>query len=161
MMSLLVTSGIFFFFLGLHVLVHRVLWTRGIVTMKSMAVYIPGPVVILLLWKIGILAYPLSSVVLYMLILSAFAPMYLAMTLEGQTPASLILAAFSRKKTRTFRELSALFTEKGLFWDRIDTLLLSGFIRKKADRYTVTPRGQLIVGFMTWYRVIFNRPLGG
>jgi hypothetical protein len=160
-MSFVIPIGIFFAVFVCHIIIHRMLYSRGVVTFASMAVYLTGLILLYGVWKSGNLTLPLASVVLYILCVTSFAPHYMAVTLEGETPAYAIMKAFIRKKTQTLRALVSLFTEKGLLWDRIDALTASGLVKKSGSRFIITDSGATISALFSVYRQLFHRGAGG
>ncbi len=94
------------------------------------------------------IVYALVSLLLFVTYLSVF--------LGGQTPASMILDAFEKKKSLTDKQIRSLFTEDSLLWKRMDDLIAAGLVSTKGSMYKTTFRGQLINRFFTWYRDLIH-----
>ncbi len=161
MSSLVYTVGIFLVIFILHSVLHQILKLFGVVTFKSMVVYVLGFLPLIILWKEGFLVIPMSSCIFYILLVFVVAPYYLAVTLEGETPAAMILKAFSLKKMWTVKELISLFTVQGLLWDRINKLESTGLIRKRKEHFIATSNGLRVVAWIEWYRKLFHRSVSG
>jgi len=145
----------------LHIVIHRVLLKQGVVTIKSVRVYIIGLAILIISFLNNMLLLPLSSFVLYGLITLVMYAYYLGLCHPAETPAGMILRAFARKKTQTLTELTRLFTVQGLLWNRIDQLVVAGLVSRKGERFFVTAKGGFIARCIWVYQKFFNRLLGG
>ncbi len=155
------TIGIFILTFIVHVIIHR--WFRGIRRdpLISLSVYLPGAC--LVAWYVIVTgsAYRITSIVLYILLSLTAGVFYLGPYLGGETPASMILASFTKKKRQKEPDLIRLFTESGLFWKRIDDLRRAGLIETHREKYIATSKGRVIIHYISLYKRIFCRPATG
>ncbi|OGG30675.1 hypothetical protein A3A63_00645 [Candidatus Gottesmanbacteria bacterium RIFCSPLOWO2_01_FULL_46_9] len=161
MMSLILVTCVFFSVFILHVAVHGYLIARGILTLKSTAVYVIGFFVLWIFYTFGLLSLPLTSVVYYVLLVLVGVMFYLTPYLGGETPASMILESFGEKRQQTFRDLMGLFTNTGLIWKRIEDLQMAGLIQKQGTHYSVTGKGKMAALLVLFYQKLFHRQLVG
>lgn len=138
----------------LHILLYR----RVRVTIVGVIfVYALGTLLLCVFGKIGLIALPWSSVFLYILLSAAAVLFYFATSLGTEIPTSIILKSFKRKKMQTIEELIALFTDKGLIFDRIDDLIQSKMVKRQEQKLKLTWRGNIIWRVLETYRWIFHR----
>lgn len=143
----------------LHAIVHRTLVRRGQVARISVLSYAIGGVVVALLFHQYALSYPLSSLMLFILLSLVIIYFYFALSLGGETPASMILASYAKKKRQTKIQLVSLFTDHGLLWKRLDDLEQSGCICHKQGKYMPTAKGKVIIFAISVYQFVFHRSL--
>jgi hypothetical protein len=151
----------FFVSFILHVIIHRSLCVRGIVTVKTISVYLVGLGIVIVGFAYGILRFPVTSFLLYGLAVLITSIYYLGACLDGETPADMILDAFTRKKIWKRTELQRLFSSQGLLWDRVDELIAAGLVKRHGARFVVTQKGKWITLCIESYQRLFSRPLGG
>jgi len=103
--------------------------------------------------------YVFTSLVLYMLLALTASLFYLGPYLGGETPASMILASFKKKKRQTEADLMHLFTDSGLFWKRVDDLKRSGLIEVRRAKYITTTKGRASIYCISLYQRVFHRSM--
>ncbi len=104
---------------------------------------------------------PWSSFVCYIL----FSVWYLGelTTVQYSSPSMKILRALMSKPDRkiTADQVSLLFTDEELIFDRLKDLVLNGHIIEEGGQYRILPRGRLIMSLFNAYRALLGRKLGG
>lgn len=158
MESFLIVFCIFGGALLSHVIVHRVLIARGILTFRSVLCYAVGLLIMGILVNSGVFFYPLTSLLLYILLSFIAILFYLTPYLGGETPASMILAALRTRERQTYRELRNLFTRKGLIGKRIDDLLIADYVVRRKGTLKITAKGRHLLGVIRIYQKVFHRP---
>jgi hypothetical protein len=161
MISFLLVTLIFWFLCVLHILLHRYLYIRGIHTFMSTSIYLAGLCGIGFMYTIGLLYWPMASVVYYVLLVMVAMIFYLTPYLGGETPASMILASFKKKRQQSFDDLVHLFTNTGLIWKRIEDLEKAGLVVKTGPNYAVTDKGRTVSVLVILYQKLFHRQLVG
>jgi hypothetical protein len=161
MMTLVYVIAMFLLSLLLHIVIHRIFTRRGILTFKSTATYVVGLTVVVFFAIRGLLQPPITSVLLYSLLSLVAIMFYLTPYLGGETPASMILGSFKKRKQQSFADLVNVFTNTGLIWKRIEDLQTAGLIKKTGTNYLVTPKGKIVSTFVLSYQKLFNRKLVG
>jgi hypothetical protein len=151
MISLFVFAYVF----AIHIILHRVLLRAGTVSLKTLAVYPAG--LILMLY----LPSPVYMILFYSLFSLLVSVLYLGVCLGGQTPASMILDAYKGKKSFTEKQLIALFSPDLLLWKRLDDLLRSKLVTKTRDRYCISPGGNVLYTFFHAYQTLINSRKNG
>jgi len=141
----------FLFSFVLHVAAH------GIIRLKSIAAYLAGALLLYGFGRMGLIALPWSSGFLYVLLSATAILFYLGISLGTETPSSIILSSFKKNKRQTFKDLTALFTDKGLIVNRIDDLIQSKLVTRHEHGFFLTGRGKIIWRVMEAYRRVFHR----
>ena len=141
---------------ALHILVHRYYRVH---MAKVVSAYAPGALLLYGFGTAGHINLPWSSALLYILLSGAAVICYIAVSLGTEIPTSMILASFKRKKQQTSGDLTALFTDNGLIFARIDDLVQSNVIRHSGDRLILTGRGNLVWKVLGIYRRVFHRTI--
>jgi predicted transcriptional regulator len=159
--ELRITFVFFIFIFSCHIVLHRALLLWGRETMHTLWCYAAGAIMLCVLWRFGLLAYPLSTLIFYTLLSAGMCVLYMSFFLDAQTPAAIIVDAFTFRKTQDMRSIVALFNKHHVFEKRIDNLVSFGLVKKRNMRYMVTRRGIWIAAMIRWYHVIFHRPAGG
>jgi membrane-bound ClpP family serine protease len=152
--SLLITLGIYFISCSIHIAVYRLLQRRQ---MRSAGVYGIGLAGFAVLWLTKTLEYPLTSITLFVLLSAGMIWISFGNYLGGETPASMILSSYKKKRSQTARELESLFTTRGLIWKRVDDLEKAGLVTQKNNHLRVTPKGQSVASCIRLYQAVFNR----
>ena len=156
MVSFFIVLFCFFVSFALHILVHR--YYRVRIT-PVVAVYAFGAVLLYVFERMGRISFPLSSGFLYVLLSCLTIVMYITISLGTEIPTSIILASFQRKKQQTFSDLTALFTDNGLIFSRIDDLIQSKLVQRSGSRLKCTGRGRVVWRILGVYRWVFHRTL--
>lgn len=151
MASFFIVIFCFSFSFILHIAAHR------IIRLRSIAAYLAGAVLLYVFSRRGLLALPCSSGFLYLLVSVTAILFYVGISLGTETPSSIILSSFKRNKRQTFKDLTALFTDKGLIVNRIDDLTQSKLITRHERAFILTGRGKIMWRVMETYRRIFHR----
>lgn len=141
-----------------HVILHRILIAKGILTFRSVLCYAVGLLIMGTLVNSGVFLYPLTSLTLYVLLSLIAVFFYLTPYLGGETPASMILAALHEHKRHSYKELRNLFTEEQLIGKRIEDLLSTGCIVQRKGTLRVTAKGRHLLGVIRIYQKLFHRP---
>jgi hypothetical protein len=141
---------------ALHILVHRYYRVR---IANVVAAYAIGAVLLYGFGRMGYINLPWSSGFLYVLLSSVIIVFYITISLGTEIPTSIILASFKREKRQTFSDLTALFTDNGLIFSRIDDLIQSKLVERSGSRLRLTPRGKLVWHVLEVYRRVFHRTL--
>ena len=131
----------------------------GQLGMPSVFAYLVGALLLYWFGRTGFIAFPWSSFVLYVLLSATAILFYIATSLGTEIPSSIILESFKRKKQQTFKDLTALFTDKGLIVDRVDDLIQSTLVMRHGDMLQLTGRGKIVWRVMEIYRWIFHRTI--
>lgn len=147
MISFFYVYFVFGIALVLHIIIHRV----GIRSIKNSIVFGFGYFFI----------SGVSSIVIYSLLSLLWVILYLTPLLGGESPTSMILESFKKKRQQTASDLVNLFTNTGLIWKRIDDLRSSGLIVKNGAGYVVTMKGNMVARCIIFYQSLFNRRLTG
>jgi glucan phosphoethanolaminetransferase (alkaline phosphatase superfamily) len=132
------------FYLGL-------LYYLGIPILIAKHIYFPLPGMHLLLTSILLTSISGSIVFLF----------YYARLLDGQTPSTVLLAAFASRSQWKKKELYNLFTEEKLIDDRLTTLTKSGWIRSSNDVYSLTLKGRIMYACLSLYITSSGMEAGG
>lgn len=151
----------FIFVFSCHIVLHRVLALRRIRTVHTVWSYVLGGILLGMIISKGLLSYPVSAVCVYVLLSIGMSIVYISFFLGAQTPASIILDAFLKRKTLSKKAIVSLFTKKHIFEKRIENLISFTLVEKNGMRYVSTVRGRYIAGAIRMYQRIFNRPSGG
>src|SRR5689334_25285732 len=96
--------AIFSLSLFFHIVIHRILAKRGILTLKSIAPYVVGFIAVGLLAILGTFELRVTSLLLYTLFSLVAIMFYLTPYLGGETPASMILASFKKRKQQSMTD---------------------------------------------------------
>ncbi len=157
MTSLIVTIGIFLVCFLAHAVLHRALAGRGM--KRSVLVYVIGGFVLSVCFTRYHLMYPVSSILLFIFLSLTAIYFYIALSLGGETPASMILASYAKKNRQTKSQIINLFSDQGLLWKRLDDLKGAGFITEKKGLYRATGKGKTVMKIISLYQTIFHRSL--
>lgn len=172
MIYLLVSFSIFFVFTLFHIILHRILVKKGILTMKTALIFIPGLLAdtyiiyqlngifgnltdylsVSTMWLIPI---PLSAILFYILLTAILVIFYTHPAMNYVSPSTVILRILEKKKM-THKELMSHFSDKMLISDRLKNLQESGLINLRSDRLRASPHGAQIALFREYYRKIFG-----
>lgn len=121
--------------------------------------YVGGALLLIIFGMMGFVRLPLSSGLLYIELSCVAIVFYLAVSLGTETPTSIILASFRRKKRQTFSDLTDLFTDSGLIYKRVDDLIQSKLVERSGNTLKLTGGGKIVWNIMEFYRLVFNRKL--
>jgi hypothetical protein len=161
----------FFVCLIIHACIHRILLKKKIISLAVLAIYM----IPMIVFAFAVLGYiqlprilledsmhvPLTAFVLYFLLVCVTSIFYLGVVLGGETPSSMMIAAFTKEPRLTPEKLARLFTEKGLLWKRIDDLVNTGMIYKQKGKYRIKPQAMYIARCIVWYQQLFARCKSG
>ena len=161
MESLMIVVGCLLFGMVIHSMIHRYLRRRHAVSMRATLVYMYMciPLLIGLVYVQSNLI--ISSIVLYICMVSLLSFLYVGVVLGGETPSSMILHALSARKHMTQEEITGLFSEEVLVWKRIEDLKHSGLISMTNGTVRATDKGQRLVSYISIYERLFHRRHGG
>jgi hypothetical protein len=151
----------FIFIFSCHIVIHRLLNFWSVRSVHTILCYPIGFVLLIFIGRAGLLTYPIASLFVYVLLSTGMSILYMSFFLGAQTPAAIILRAFSIHRTLTKQKIISLFSRQHIFEKRIENLLRFGLIKYSKRTYIVTTRGQFVVNILFVYQRIFNRPLGG
>lgn len=151
MASFFIVILCFLFSFVLHAAAHR------IIRLKSVFMYVAGALLLYWFGMIGYISFPRSAGFLYILLSATAILFYLETSLGTETPSSIILESFKRKRQQTFKDLTALFTDKGLIGKRINGLVQSKLVSTYGGTLKLTGRGRAVWRVMETYRQIFHR----
>ncbi len=96
------------------------------------------------------------TLVLFSLILFCF---YMALSQGTELPSSVILSSFTRKKQQKMSDLTNLFTDQGLIYNRLDDLVKWKLVERRDRKLMLTVRGRLVWRIMEAYRWVFARSI--
>lgn len=136
----------------LQVILHRVLFTRGVRSAKTFLVYPIGSIA-LLAWLLTAtdVSLPMSAFFLYLL-LSAVAVIFFITPVLGDTaPTSRILSYLREHRRASARSLVQLFSDKEMIEKRLDDLRAAGLVRVHGGRYTASTTGKLVARAVRGY----------
>lgn len=145
----------------IHIILHRMLLRVRTVTLKTLIVYPAGLFVLLYFRVAGYFEVPLYFLMLYTMVSILISVLYLGVYLGGQTPASMILDAYAKKKSYTQKQLLSLFSEDMLLWKRLDDLLRAKFVKTNHIGYAVTSKGYAIFRFFHAYQHLIRTKNSG
>ena len=144
--------------LTIHVVLHRIFFAYGKQTPKLVLVYAAG--IIPLLWLIATTprqqGLVVSSAIFYLFISTLICYWYVSLFVNHETPASMILSSFVKRKHQTIAQIRRLFTKKGLIDDRLGDLVKTRLIRVKGRIVSVTRWGRYMSGIERLYRYILH-----
>jgi hypothetical protein len=157
MMSFIYVIGVFAVFLLFHGALHRffIHWEKKRIALNL--IYLLGFIVLWILWRRGLVSLPFSSSCIYLLMSLFVSYFYMTFFLAGETPSSIILDSFLRKKQQARSELLHLFSEQGLVLNRLDDLISTHLIIQKKDVYRVTSKGRILAVCIFLYEYLFHR----
>lgn len=121
--------------------------------------YLIGAVLLYEFGKAGYVSFPWSSGFLYVLLACVAILFYIAISLGTELPTSIILKSFQTKKQQNLTDLTALFTDSGLIYDRLDDLIQSALVADRGGRFILTGRGNVVWRVMELYKRLFHRTL--
>lgn len=159
--ELFITLLFFIFIFSCHIVLHRVLALWGIRSVRTVWCYVVGGMLLGIIIYKGLLSYPVSAACVYILLSIGISITYVSFFLGAQTPASIIINTFSKRRTLSKKSIISLFTKKHIFEKRIENLMSFKLVRKNGMRYGATANGRYIAGTIRAYQRIFNRPTGG
>lgn len=146
---------------GVHIVVYRVLVACGVKTIKTVAIYGFGLIVLswLLLTKHS--PFPLTAITVYVLVSMLYIMLFTS-PLFGQIGPSVKVFLLAKKYPGiTKTEILKHFTDKELIDERVQLFISLGLLTKKNNVFTATARGQSIARIVALYRNIFHWRSGG
>lgn len=150
----------------IHIVLHRILLKKGILTIKTAIVFIFGLVIDLyairtifyqsnnsnnLLW----LPVPVSGVMFYLLLSAVLIIFYTAPAFSYVSPSTLLLMLLEKKKM-TKNELLRHFSEEKIIISRLDELQKAGLVDLRRGRCITSKKGEKIAYIMKIYRGLFR-----
>ena len=153
MVSFFIVLLCFLLSFACHSILHRIL------RLRSACAYLIGAVLLFEFGKAGFSNLPWSSALLYALLSFTAILFYVALSLGTELPTSIILRSFQRKKQQTRDDLTGLFTDKRLIFERINDLVQSKLVTRTGSTLKLTGRGKVVWGVMELYKRVFHRTL--
>lgn len=172
MIELLAAIFVFLCAFIVHVILHRVQKKLKHPTLTVVIVY-PGFLLLLfvLLWylpnftnnsiKLSNDRLTMVPILMYILLSCLSVILYAPFLLTGQVPAGTILAAFGQKNKLSKTEILALFSEDELIKPRFKSLIKTGMVALKNDKYFLTPQGRIVHGLVRFVEISLGIPIGG
>lgn len=159
-----ITAGFLIFLLIflIQILWHRILLRQGRRSLIILLLYIPGFLVAAVIffalknkysWDIPL---PLTASIFYILLSLLTSVFLVTPILGGRGPTSEILTLFRRKKILEYQEILQSFSDKQLFYDRINDLTKVKLIRQKKGRYHISAVGYFVVLIINAYYLVLN-----
>lgn len=152
----------------LHIILHRILRAKGILTMKSSVIFLGGLAVDLYaVYSISgetagrasngiwLLPIPFSGIMVYIFLSLVFIIFYTHPAVPYISPSTLLLGYLTKKRMR-YSEIIRRFTNKMLIDERLDDLEESGLVIRKGSIYSLTTRGQNLAKIMEFYKRLFG-----
>ncbi|GEM_PF-4620805 len=84
-------------------------------------------------------------------------------TVQYSSPSMKIITTLRKnpEQTITLMEIKSLFSDQEFIIDRLNDLVAHGHIKYEAGKYSLLPRGRLIVWIFKFYRTLLDRSTGG
>lgn len=152
----------------LHIIIHRFFAKRGIFTLKTALIFLPGLLITIYIsgvlprsetwWNVSI---PYSGVIFYILMVGILIIFYTTPSFSSISPSTMILRLLKKNGKMSYRKLKGYFSDESLIIFRLNDLLRDGLIFLKNDKFRVTPKGNRIVKIIDFYRKIFGWRTGG
>ncbi len=152
----------------LHIIIHRFFAKRGILTLKTALIFLPGLFISIYIsgvlprseiwWNVSI---PYSGVIFYILMVGILIIFYTTPSFSSISPSTMILRLLKKNGKMSFRKLKGYFSDESLIVFRLKDLLRDGLIFLKKDKFRVTPKGNRIIKVIDIYRKIFGWRTGG
>lgn len=152
----------------LHIIIHRFFARRGIFTLKTALIFLPG--LFISIYFSGFLprsetwrnvSIPYSGVIFYILMVGVLIIFYTTPSFSSISPSTMILTLLKKNGKMSYKKLSGYFSDEPLIIFRLKDLLRDGLIFLKNDKFRVTPKGNRIVKIVDFYRKIFGWRTGG
>lgn len=159
-----ITTCFFIFLLifSIQIWWHRILLKYGRRSIKILLLYIPG-----LFAAAGIffmlknkypqdIQLPLTGCFFYILLSLLAAVSLITPILGGYGPTSEILTLIKRKKILGYQEILHSFSDKTLYYDRINNLTKVKLIRQKKGKYYLSAIGYIAALVIKAYYLVLN-----
>lgn len=138
-----------------HVIVHRMSRT-------PIAALIAYPIgIIFLIVSMNRSAYPLTAVVLYVLLVTGYLLFFLSFLNDAQSPSAKMLTIIRARGPVSEAGIVSHFNNEELIGMRLKRLIGAGWIAKRGQKFAPTRRGALIAGIFRWYRHLLGWDEGG
>lgn len=150
-----------------HIMLHKVRLYIGISPIKIAAIFVLGVIgcSITNLWYLPQSAHqislPLTSVLLYVSLLCAYATLTASPILGDVSPTTTLLMTLYTKHRLTHQEILALFSHEKVFGKRIKALFEFKFVEKKNSVLVLTKRGRRYAQLFGIYRKVLKISQGG
>lgn len=104
---------------------------------------------------------PLSSIVLYVTLVTIVTVFTFYQSLEGQTPIDTLFDHFSQKKSLSKNFINSLFTNEKIILPRLINLESAGVIKKKNNTYSLTNKGTIMWNIIKYTCLLFGLTING
>lgn len=150
-----------------HIVLHNILVRMGIMTFKTVVVFMAGLIVLFVVIIFGSrLNYGddqliFSPIILYLLMTSSYILFFLSPYLGDESPSSKILYLIIKEGKMTEKAIANKFSDKELVTKRLVDMKKRGWIKESRKKYIVLPEGIKIVKFVTFYRKMLGASMIG
>ena len=152
-----VSIVVFFLTTCLHVLIHRFLISKGIVTFKTVAIFVVGfainAYILIYLQREG---FTFSAIAIYGFLVADYLAFFASPYLDDPSPSSKLILLIQKLKKASYKDLQKYFSNEELIIKRINDLVKSNLISKKYDRYHILPKGKLLLFFIHAYQALIR-----
>lgn len=144
----------------LHILICRFFDKLQIRSFKSVLIFPLGLFILILPnpWKDDFILTPVAVYILFSIIWSL---LFISVYYRDVSPTFKILSLAGRKKRFSLKEVTGIFSDRELIFNRLEGLISSGQIKKNKDSYYVTAKGVKLIFLINIYRKILNWNQGG
>ena len=172
MYYIFISLSVFILTVFFHILIHRYLASRNVITFRTVLVFPLGSLIamyIVLIFhaqfvgttnSIWFSYAPVSTIIVNVLATLLYIMLFASFFLEGESPSGKILFMIRRGPLRPSRILQK-FTDTSIIGRRLELLVTSGLVEKNHSFYRLTPKGKLLIKFLTVYRNILRWDFGG
>lgn len=159
MLSLLLSILVFVGAVCCHVIVHRLLVRLGIVTTKTIIVYVIGFLVLAVI--VRSMTFPVTSLWFYTLLVVSHLLYFLSFLSDAQSPSAKLLQVVKERGPLDRRAILTHFSNDELIGMRLQRLIGSGLLDGDGGRLHMGPGGSVIAGFFGLYRKLLQWDDGG
>lgn len=153
--SFFLSIPVFIGAVAIHVILHRSIRAPTV----ALVAYPAGFIFLIVIARGS--AYPLTTTVLYALLVVGYLLFFLSFLNDAESPSAKALEVVRSRGPISKAEVVSRFTNEELIGMRVRRLISAGWIAKEGRTIVATRRGAVIAGMFHWYRHLLGWDEGG